>query len=158
MTNEEFLSQLVENLQRRGLADQRINDIVSETENHLDESGEDPLAAFGPVEQYAEDIAVQDEEKADTQTTPQFHNRTFRATAFDEMGILAAAGKDGWELVDVGALALFCRRPANSPDATRWEYKRRTGCHRGIILREMQDEQWQPCGNWLPFHYFKRQI
>jgi hypothetical protein len=55
-------------------------------------------------------------------------------------------------------LALFCRRPVNPNQIRRWEYKRRTGFHRAIIIEEMNREQWEPCGNWLPFHYFKRKI
>ncbi len=158
MNREKYLSDLAAHLQQRGLVDQRINDIVTEVENHLTDSGEAPLDAFGPVDQYAEKIAVQDEDAMVAENQPQWHTRTFRATAFDEMGILAVAGQDGWELVDVGALALFCRRPRDTEQFGRWEYKRRIGRHRTIIMEEMASERWEPCGNWLPFHYFKRRV
>jgi len=74
------------------------------------------------------------------------------------MSILEWAGQDGWELVDVGAYALFCRRPKNPSQVSRWEYKRRTGSHRTIFKQEMANASWEPCGNWIVFHYFKRKI
>ena len=136
MDNETYLSELTAQLQLRGVGDQRIGDIVAEVENHLNESGEEPVDAFGPADQYAEKMVVDDENRAAVQAGRQWHNRTFRATAIDEMHILAQAGRKGWELIDVGAFALFCRRPADKSKASRWEYKRRTGFHRIIIIED----------------------
>lgn len=158
MNTETYLENLAAHLQRRGVGDKRIRDIAAEAESHLVESGEAPEEAFGTVEEYAERMAVHEENLAARSTPPDYHHRTFRATAFGEMSILEFAGREGWELVDVGALALFCRRPVDENQICRWEYKRRTGRHETIIREEMAENGWEPCGNWLPFHYFKRKI
>ncbi|MBU8869757.1 MAG: hypothetical protein KOO60_02670 [Gemmatimonadales bacterium] len=172
MNMESYLGELTAQLQRLGVSEGRIGEIIAEVESHLTESGEMPVEAFGPAAEYAEEMAAlaeKNSEHTDDSANPannpnpadlstiRYHHRTFRATAIDEMGILKYAGKDGWELVDVGALALFCRRPVDLSLAHRWEYKRRTGTHNRIIKEEMAAAQWEPCGNWIVFHYFKRE-
>jgi hypothetical protein len=154
--NEDYLGELAAELHWRGVEERRIRDIVAEAESHLLESGESARSAFGLPAEYAERMAVRDETRTGRDQGSKWSNRVFRATAVDEMRILDKAGREGWELMDVGALALFCRRPLDLSQACRWEYKRRTGPHRLIILEEMAREQWEPCGNWLLFHYFKR--
>ena len=167
MKLEVYLSELTAQLQCRGVGDDEIVGIIAEVETHLVESDESPVDAFGPAAQYAEKMAVFAENRttteptastASTKPTEQWHHRTFRATALDEMGTLKWAGEEGWELVDVGAWALFCRRPVDMTRANRWEYKRRTGTHRRIIAEEMASGEWEPCGNWIVFHYFKRKV
>ncbi len=158
MTRESYLSDLAAELHRRGVAEDQIHSIITEVESHLQESGEQPVDAFGTAAQYAEKMATYAETHDENKPAKNWVNRTFRATAFDEMGILGEAGREGWELVDVGAYALFCRRPVDMRQAQRWEYKRRTGIHLQIIKAEMTDEQWEPCGNWIVFHYFKRKL
>ena len=156
MKREAYLSELTAQLQCRGVGDDEIVGIIAEVETHLVDSDESPVDAFGPAAQYAEKMAVFAESRTDDKPTEQWHRRTFRATALDEMGTLKWAGEEGWELVDVGAWALFCRRPVDMTQANRWEYKRRTGTHRRIIAEEMASGEWKPCGNWIVFHYFKR--
>jgi hypothetical protein len=158
MTIEDYLSDLAVELQIRGATDHRIRDIVAEAETHLRESGEKPEEAFGNSKKYAEKMVCRDEHDSAPTDDPHWENRVFTATALDEMGILVWAGLEGWELIDVGALALFCRRPTDAKQIVRWEYKRRVGLHRVIIVEEMIKQEWEPCGNWLPFHYFKRRI
>ncbi len=158
MNTETYLEDLTAHLQQRGVDNDKIRDIVSEAETHLAESGEGAVEAFGSVEEYAEKMAIHEEKLAVQTEKPNHLHRTFRATAFGEMAILEFAGREGWELVDVGALALYCRRPADENRVCRWEYKRRTGRHGKIILDEMVNAGWEPCGNWLPFHYFKREV
>ncbi|QBD74492.1 hypothetical protein EPA93_00170 [Ktedonosporobacter rubrisoli] len=149
-----YLEQLSACLQRYGVESSRIGDIVAEVESHLRESGEEPLAAFGPAEVYAEERVAAYEQSAGG----EWQRRTFRATAFDEMAILQEAGKAGWELSDVAALALYCQRPWDRKKIQQWEYARRIGLNRNVIIAEMIAENWEPCGNWTPFHYFKRPI
>jgi len=158
MKLETYLGNLAEQLHLRGVAPERITEIISEVESHLVDSDENPLDAFGSAAVYAENMAASAEKEPKDQESPQWHHRTFRATAFDEMEILEWAGQEGWELVDVGALALFCRRPVGLDKANKWEYKRRVGTHHRIIREEMEDNLWEPCGNWIVFHYFKRMI
>jgi len=142
MKLEAYLSELTAQLQCRGVGDDEIVGIIAEVETHLVESDESPVDAFGPAVQYAEKMAVFAECRTDNQPaaaaepaepSEQWHHRTFRATALDEMSTLQWAGEEGWELVDVGAWALFCRRPVDMTQANRWEYRRRTGTHRRII-------------------------
>ena len=100
------------------------------------------------------------EAECETQAAPdeRWHDRTFRATAFDEMEILQYAGRDGCELLDVGPYALYCRRRGDHSKVGRWEYIRRVGIHRSGIVEDMLADRWQPCGQWVMFHYFKREI
>ncbi len=158
MKRETYLGDLTAELERRGVEEERIREIIAEVENHLQESSEQPVAAFGSAAQYAEDMATFSETRQENITEKKWVHRTFRATAIDEMSILKSAGRDGWELMDVGAYALFCRRPVDKTQTSHWEYKRRTGIHHLIINQEMTDEKWEPCGNWIVFHYFKRKI
>jgi len=157
MTTEEYLGDLSSHLHIRGVAENRIKEIVREVATHLEESGEIPSEAFGPAEEYAEKMAVYNECEAQKASNETWHQRTFRATAFDEMAILQVAGRDGWELLDVGAYALYCQRPADKTQFKRWEYLRRVGIDHNGIIEEMIADRWQPCGHWVLFHYFKRQ-
>ncbi|GHO48174.1 HAAS signaling domain-containing protein [Ktedonospora formicarum] len=154
MMHDAYIEELSACLQRYGLESKQISEIVAEVESHIAESGESPLEAFGPPEAYAEERVMAHERTAGGKT----QYRTFRATAFDEMGILREAGKAGWELLDVAALALYCQRPWDLKEARKWEYVRRVGLNRNAIIQEMMAEQWEPCGNWTPFHYFKRPL
>lgn len=159
MTTENYLGELASQLHIRGLQDDRIREIIAEVENHLHESGEAPEDAFGPAIKYAEEMTSFTENQTNNPAPEkQWHKRTFRATAFDEMEILKWAGQEGWELEDVGALALFCRRPSVIEQAFIWEYIRRTGTHANAIREEMAEGNWEPCGSWIVFHYFKRKV
>jgi hypothetical protein len=153
-THEAYLDQFAAALQRRGADQQRITDAVVELERKLAESGQDPADRFGPPDEYAERVIMADERSGDA----EWDWRTFRGTAFDEMDVLDDAGKQGWELVDVGAYALYCRRPRRIEDATQWEYRRRVGVDRRGTLETMTTLGWEPAGTWMPFQYFKRNL
>ncbi len=107
MELENYLTDLAAALQRRGAEGQRISDAVAEIEARVKDSGEDPVVAFGSPDAYAEQVMLRDERSQQA----DWDWRTFRATAFDEMALLADAGRQGWELVDVGFYALHCKRP-----------------------------------------------
>ena len=158
MNRETYLGELTAHLQCRGVSEKRIAEIIAEVENHLHESGEQSKEAFGPAAAYAEKMAAFTENNPPEDEDTQWHNRTFKATAFDEMETLGWAGKEGWELVDVGPLALFCKRPVVLNQGFHWEYVRRTGTHRRSIVEEMITSKWEPCGQWIVFHYFKRKV
>lgn len=158
MNLEAYLSELAASLQMRGADSARTSEAVSEVESHLSESGEDPTEAFGPPEEYAEQLLHREEHRAGEAADAQWMERTFRATAFGEMRVLEDAGRQGWELTDVGAYALHCRRPRDLQVAHEWEYRRRVGVDRQAILEDMTALGWKPCGLWSPFHYFKRSL
>lgn len=156
MTTEDYLGELSSHLHVRGVAEDRIKEIIGEVASHLEESGEEPAEAFGSADEYAEKMAVHAECETQKASDEHWHHRTFRATAFDEMDILYRAGRDGWELLDVGPYALYCRRPVEQNSSDRWEYIRRVGIDHNGIIEEMLADRWQPCGHWVVFHYFKR--
>lgn len=158
MKRETYLSDLAAELECRGVSEEHIGKIIAEVEDHLVESGESPTESFGSCAEYAEKMAVYCEKQSPDQANGQWQDRTFRATAFDEMGILRWAGEAGWELVDVGPYALFCRRMVNTSQVQRWEYVRRTGANRYAIKKEMLADNWETCGVWIVFHYFKRKL
>lgn len=85
-----------------------------------------------------------------------YETRTFRATAFDEVDILADLGRDGWELTGVRDFGLHARRRVEPEARSTWAHARRTGVRRGPIVAQLEAEGWTPCGRWLTFHYFKR--
>jgi hypothetical protein len=154
MTAEEYVEQLAACLQRFGLEGEPLRDIVAEVESHLMESGEDPVQAFGLPEDFADDRMRSSQIVQGP--APAWETRTFRATAFDEMDVLAAAGLVGWELMAVGLMSLHCRRRSRPEDRVIWTYRRRTGLARHHFLQEMIGEGWTQCGSWPPFSYFKR--
>ncbi len=158
MDSETYLEFLTIHLQRRGVAEERIGQIVGEMEARLAESKESPVASFGSPADYAEKMATSDEHSRGTSSSENWHKRTFMASAYDEMEILSDAGQEGWELINVGFLSLFCRRPVDLTQAHRWEYKRRAGVNRSGIKKEMAADNWQPCGLWVVLHYFKRDL
>ena len=158
MNVEAYLSELAASLQMRGADSARTSEAVAEVESHLSESGEDPMEAFGPPDEYAEQLLLREESREGETADKNWAERTFRATAFGEMKILEEAGRQGWELTDVGAYALHCRRPHDLKTVRRWEYSRRVGIDRQAILEDMTALGWEPCGLWSPFHYFKRSL
>ena len=158
MESEAYLENLTIQLQRRGVAEERIGQIIGDIEAAIAESKEPPVDAYGSPANYAEEMAAADEARLGKSNSENWHKRTFMASAYDEMEILATAGKDGWELTNVGFLSLFCRRPAELSQAHRWEYQRRTGVNRSQIKKEMAADNWEPCGTWVVLHYFKKDL
>lgn len=158
MNVEAYMSELAASLQMRGADSARTSEAVAEVQSHLSESGEDPVEAFGSPDEYAEQLLLLEERRAGEAADTKWVERTFRATAFGEMRVLEDAGRQGWELVDVGAYALHCRRPRDLEAARRWEYSRRVSVDRQTIVEDMTALGWEPCGLWLPNHYFKRSL
>lgn len=149
-----YLEQLDRALTQRGLDPARTAEVIGEISDHLAQSGERPQAAFGEPDQYAAALLASDHSEGDPEQ--HYEARTFRATAFDEVRILADLGRDAWELTGVGLVGLHARRRMKPQTQTPWEYARRTAVRRGPVLSEMEAQGWTPCGHWLTFHYFKR--
>lgn len=55
--NDEWLARMAEELRRRGMAGEAIEQAVAEARSHLRDSGEPPLAVFGLPEAYAAGVA-----------------------------------------------------------------------------------------------------
>lgn len=157
---ETYLQELSAELTRRGLDPERAADAVAEIRAHLRDSGGSAEEEFGSADAYAEALVtagVGDAETTETRVTkPAFETYTFRATALDEMAILAELGRAGWELTGVREFGLIARRPTDPVALKTWEYERRNAVRHQPITREMSTAGWQPCGRWVTFHYFKR--
>jgi putative transcriptional regulator len=83
--------------------------------------------------------------------------KTRRANAFDEVRILDAMGREGWELVGFGVGSLRFRRPDDASLRVAWEYKRVEGPMTDGERSSNEAQGWTFCGSWmLVFHYFKR--
>lgn len=141
-------------LKQRGLDDDRTADVLREMSDHLAESGDRPTDAFGEPAEFAAALLAADQPEGDSDQ--RLEARTFRATAADEMEILADLGEDGWELTGVRDFGLHARRPVDPAARQSWQYSRRKAVRRGPVLVEMEADGWKPCGRWLTFHYFKR--
>jgi len=107
-----YLAALERALKRRGLDEFRTAEVIREMANHVAESGDRPLEAFGEPEQYAAALLGADQPEGEADR--RYEARTFRATAADEMAILAELGRDGWELTGVRDFGLHARRPRGS--------------------------------------------
>ncbi len=156
MEIELYLELMTGQLQRRGVAPERIGQLIRELHDRLVNSQEVPVELLGPAARYAEELASSDEQRRGNTTEEKWHQRTFMASAYDEMEILEASGNEGWELMNVGLLSLNCRRLADLDEAKKWEYKRRAGVNKKILEKEMAKDGWEPCGMWVVLHYFKR--
>lgn len=154
-SNDTYLEQLENALRRRGLDSAHTAEVLEEVTNHLNESGDRPLEAFGEPDEYAAAlVATNQSDAADPEQG--YEVRTFRAAAFDEVDILADLGRDGWELTGVRDFGLHARRPEDPTARATWEYKRRQAVRRGPVLEEMEAAGWTQCGHWVTFRYFKR--
>lgn len=85
----------------------------------------------------------------------EWEYETRQATAFDEEGVLAQMGEDGWELIDLGLGNLQFRRTRGAMNVAAWEYERRTS-FTNAVNNEMRAQGWESVGQWMTYHYFKR--
>lgn len=154
-SNNTYLEQLEIALRRRGLDSTHTSEVIEEVNNHLNESGDTPLETFGEPDEYATALIASDQPDA-ADPEQGYEVRTFRATAFDEMDILADLGRDGWELTGVRDFGLHARRPEDPTARSEWDYERRQAIRRGPALEDMEAAGWTQCGRWVTFHYFKR--
>jgi hypothetical protein len=92
----------------------------------------------------------------DTNGTWNYARR--KATALDEVKILEEMGREGWELVDLGAYYLEFRRPVDEEKAAKWEYERYGGLNHKGVRRDKLSREWEPAGRWALFLYFKHRM
>jgi len=149
-----YLEQLEHALLTRGLDPEHATAIVGEVSDHLAQSGERPVEAFGDADAYAAALLAADDPQAADEN--EYERRTFRATATDEVQILDELGRDGWELTGVRDFGLHARRPVEPGRRTTWEHRRRSALRAGPLREQMAAEHFTPSGRWLTFHYFKR--
>lgn len=153
---DRYLDELADRLRCRAVETERVDELLAELRGHLAESGERPQDAFGPCEHFAADLLAEEAHADPPSATAEDEQRTFRATALDEVEILESIGDDGWELTGVRDFGLHARRPRDPGARRRWEYQRRRAWRGGPLEEQMRAEGWEPCGRWRPFRYFKR--
>ncbi|MCI3929817.1 hypothetical protein [Streptomyces sp. AN091965] len=152
--SDTYLTRLAARLRELGLPDGQVRETTADLAAHLAECGADPVAEFGPVEEFAHRLAPE----AVAPAPPAAGAETWRWTADTSVDeeLLGRFGDEGWEVERVDALGRFvCRRDRERPQ--RWEYRREL-VSRG---REGLDERlapdgWEACGNWVVYAWFKR--
>ncbi|MER5254635.1 MULTISPECIES: hypothetical protein [unclassified Streptomyces] len=153
-----YLLALADHLREHGLPADRVEATVVDLGAHLEESGADPEAEFGPVEEFARELAPAGEGPGPE--APGTHVETWRWTAdtYVDEELLNRFGGEGWEVERVDALGRFVsHRDLDRPQ--RWEYRRElvTRGREGLDER-LAPEGWEACGNWIVYAWFKRPV
>ncbi|GAA3135827.1 hypothetical protein GCM10010449_65470 [Streptomyces rectiviolaceus] len=153
-----YLADLAELLREHGLPADRVEATVADLGSHLEESdGADPEAEFGPVEEFARELAPTGMQGP---AAPEAHVETWRWTAdtYVDEELLNRFGDEGWEVERVDALGRFVsHRDLERPQ--RWEYRRElvTRGREGLDER-LAPDGWEACGNWIVYAWFKRPV
>ncbi|MQS10057.1 hypothetical protein, partial [Streptomyces alkaliphilus] len=167
-----WFTELADALRRRGMAERRIDETVTELSDHLLDSGADPLEEFGPAEDLAARLAgggttgpgatgdrgaggILPEDAGDAGA----REWRFACDQYVDRDVLNRQGDLGWEVVRVDALGRFvCRRDPAEP--LRWEYRREVVRRRDreAHAAELAPDGWEPCGYWLYMAYYKRPV
>lgn len=152
-----YFDDLAGRLREHGVSAEHVEATVADLRAHLEESGgAEPEAEFGPVEEFARDLAPAGGEGRPE--VPDAHVETWRWTAdtYVDEELLNRFGGEGWEVERVDALGRFvCQRDLERPQ--RWEYRRElvTRGREGLDER-LAPEGWEACGNWIVYAWFKR--
>ncbi|MEE1939596.1 hypothetical protein V1L54_09230 [Streptomyces sp. TRM 70361] len=155
-----YFTDLAERLRARGVTEERVTVTLTELHDHLLDADSTPEAEFGPVAEFAEQLARGAGASApEAAGEPGSRAQEWRWTAdiYTDRELLNRYGDQGWEVERVDRLGRFvCRRdPGN---AMRWEYRRESalrGEHDELAAR-LAPDGWEPCGRWTYLAYFKR--
>ncbi|MBC9717933.1 hypothetical protein H9Y04_35920 [Streptomyces sp. TRM66268-LWL] len=154
--NAGYVAELAAALRESGLPEERVAATVADVATHLQETGADGLDEFGPVGEFAAQLAP-----AGAEAVAESPVETWRWTAdtYADEALLNRFGAEGWEVERIDALGRFVsRRDAERP--LSWEYRRELV---SLLGREDLDERlapdgWEACGNWLMYAWFKRPV
>ncbi|QDQ10844.1 hypothetical protein [Streptomyces spectabilis] len=152
--SDAYLPRLTARLRELGLPEEQVRETAADLAAHLAECGADPVREFGPVEEFARQLAPD----AAGPVPPGAGAESWRWTADTSVDeeLLGRFGDEGWEVERVDALGRFvCRRERERPQ--RWEYRRElvTRGREGLDER-LAPDGWEPCGNWVVYAWFKR--
>ncbi|MCE7081459.1 hypothetical protein [Streptomyces sp. ST2-7A] len=160
-----WFTELAEELRRRGMAERRVGETVTELSDHLLDSGADPADEFGPAADLAARLAGDGTGPTDGDALPESADDAgarewrFVCDQYVDRDVLNRQGDLGWEVVRIDALGRFvCRRDPAEP--LRWEYRREVvrRRERGEHAAELAPDGWEPCGYWLYMAYYKRPL
>ncbi|MEV0322216.1 hypothetical protein ACIBKX_00545 [Streptomyces sp. NPDC050658] len=151
-----YFAELADRLREHGVPAEQVEATLADLAAHLEESGGDPEAEFGPVDEFARSLAPAEGSRG--ADAPGAHVETWRWTAdtYVDEELLNRFGDEGWEVERVDALGRFVsHRDVERPQ--RWEYRREliTRGREGLDER-LAPEGWEACGNWIVYAWFKR--
>ncbi|GGR91912.1 hypothetical protein GCM10010252_33330 [Streptomyces aureoverticillatus] len=155
-TGSPYLEALGARLGELGLPAEHVRVTVADLGAHLAECGGVPEEEFGPVEEFARELAPGATRPAPTPAGPGVETWRWTADTFVDEELLGRFGDEGWEVERVDALGRFvCRRDLARPQ--RWEYRRElvTRGREGLDGR-LAPDGWEACGNWVVYAWFKR--
>jgi hypothetical protein len=146
-----YFDQLAEHLRAGGVPADQVTATIDDLSAHVEETGGDPEAEFGPVADFAGQLMP---EPARAAGEPW----RWRADAFGELRKLETYGGEGWEVERVdGAGRFVSRRDPEQPQ--RWEYRRELitpASGAASLETRLAPDGWEPCGTWVCYAYFKR--
>ncbi|MFP3990479.1 hypothetical protein U9R90_24050 [Streptomyces sp. E11-3] len=152
----DYLDELASLLRAAGLPADHVAATVDDLAAHLAESGGDAADEFGPVAEFARQLAPG--AGAERPTAPEARAETWRWTAdtFVDEELLNRFGDEGWEVERVDALGRFVsHRDPDQPQ--RWEYRRElVTLGREGLDEKLAPDGWEACGNWVVYAWFKR--
>ncbi|NGN64038.1 hypothetical protein G5C51_08980 [Streptomyces sp. A7024] len=151
---ERYLDALGDGLEERGMPAERRAATVADLTAYLEETGAEPEEEFGPVDEFAAQLAGEGDAAAGPPAGAEEWRWSAGASADERL--LNEYGEQGWELHRVDPLGRFIsRRDAEQPQ--RWEYRRELVLgDRPQLAARLAPDGWEGCGVWATYAYFKR--
>ncbi|WJV49553.1 hypothetical protein [Streptomyces flavofungini] len=170
-TAASYLDGLGARLREQGLPAEHVRVTVADLAAHLAECGGTAEEEFGPVEEFARELAPGAMGVPPARAKPRAWGREappraegdsrtevwrWTADTFVDEELIGRFGDEGWEMRRVDAVGRFvCHRDLDRPQ--RWEYRRElvTRGREGLDER-LAPEGWEACGDWVVYAWFKR--
>ena len=156
-----YFTALADRLRARGVAEERVTAVLTDLHDYLLDADTTPETEFGPVEEFAEQLARgtagASPGEAAGEPGPRAEEWRWLCDVYTDRELLDRYGDQGWEVERVDRLGRFvCRRDPGR--AMRWEYRREIvgRGERDEIATRLAPDGWEPCGRWLYIAYFKR--
>ncbi|WP_067173654.1 hypothetical protein [Microtetraspora niveoalba] len=151
----DYFEELTERLRAAGVPADRVAATIDDLAAHLDETGTEPEAEFGPAADFAAELTART--AGEDEAPPRASEWRWTADIFQDRQMLDHFGRQGWEVQRVDGLGRFvCRRDAERP--LQWEYRRERVpiAGRRALSDRLAPDGWEPCGAWMYYEYFKR--
>lgn len=152
----DYFEELAAALRERGLPEARVTATVAELAGYADDAGADPRTEFGPVGEFAAQLAGTG---GPGEPEPGAERWVWTADAYVDQRMMNRFGAQGWEIERVDRLGRFVsRRPRES--TLLWEYRRDVvdRRERAAHAAELAPDGWEPCGHWMFLAYYKRPL